>query len=171
MAGGLFADEADALLNTWEVSYFKSAGLRLFFLVPRAWTDRVLPLTISGAPPTTRVMVGRIELVTPQQRALLANIAAGGADDAHALSDAVQAWGQSGENRAKWHDLDTGKLSFAKAGITVPPSFRAYLALGRFRNALLLDAERRDGNANLAAFIKAFHLEGYEVPRYAALTR
>ena len=36
---GLFPDEADALLNTWEVSYFKSAGLRLFFMVPRAWTD------------------------------------------------------------------------------------------------------------------------------------
>jgi len=32
---GLFADEAEALLNTWELSYFKSAGLRLFFLVPR----------------------------------------------------------------------------------------------------------------------------------------
>ena len=33
---GLFLDEADALLNTWELSYFKSAGLRLFFMVPRA---------------------------------------------------------------------------------------------------------------------------------------
>ena len=28
-AEGLFPDEADALFNTWELSYFKSAGLRL----------------------------------------------------------------------------------------------------------------------------------------------
>ena len=171
VADGLFADEADALLNTWEISYFKSAGLRLFFLVPRAWTDRVLPLTVSGAPPTTRVMVGRIELVTPQQRALLANIAAGGTADAQALGQTVNVWGQSGENRAKWQDLYTGKLSLAKAGVALPATYRAYLELGRFRNALLLDAEHRDGNANLAAFIKAFGLEGYSVPWYATLTR
>ena len=68
---GLFADEADALLNTWEVSYFKSPGTRLFFLVPRAWTDHVLPLEISTPADVTRVMVGRIELVTPKTRAAL----------------------------------------------------------------------------------------------------
>ena len=38
---GLFDDEAEALLNTWELSYFKSPGLRLFFIVPRVWTDTV----------------------------------------------------------------------------------------------------------------------------------
>ena len=70
---GLFADEADALLNTWEVSYFKSPGLRLFFMVPRAWTDWHLPLDISVPCEVTRVMVGRLELVTPEQRALLQN--------------------------------------------------------------------------------------------------
>jgi hypothetical protein len=31
---GLFADEAEALLNTWELSYFKSAGLRVFYFAP-----------------------------------------------------------------------------------------------------------------------------------------
>src|SRR6185503_4601911 len=61
---GLFTDEAQALLNTWELSYFKSAGLRVFFLVPRAWTDFYLPLEQSLRADINRVMVGRIELIT-----------------------------------------------------------------------------------------------------------
>jgi len=73
---GLFADEAAALLSTWELSYFKSPGLRLFFMVPRAWTDAVLPLDLSVPADVTRVMIGRIELVTPEQRSLLGRLAA-----------------------------------------------------------------------------------------------
>lgn len=71
---GLYADEAAAVLNTWELSYFKSGGMRLFFLVPRAWTDHYLPLKISGTTDITRVMVGRIELVSPGQRETLARL-------------------------------------------------------------------------------------------------
>jgi hypothetical protein len=74
VAKGLFRDEADALLNTWQQSYFKNAGLRMFFLVDPSWTGRVLPLQISGEAEVTRVMIGRIELVTPKQRQLLAKI-------------------------------------------------------------------------------------------------
>src|SRR5207249_10544470 len=44
---GLFDDEAEAMLSTWEKSYFKSSGLRLFYVVPREWTDRYLPLKLS----------------------------------------------------------------------------------------------------------------------------
>ena len=73
---GLFADEAEALLGTWELSYFKSPGLRLFFTVPRPWTDSVLPLELSVPAEVTRVMVGRIELVTPEHRAVLRQLAA-----------------------------------------------------------------------------------------------
>jgi len=68
---GLFPKEAEAMLNTWEESYFRSRGLRLFYMVPRDWTDRHLPLKISGETKTVRAMVGRIELVTPEQRATL----------------------------------------------------------------------------------------------------
>jgi hypothetical protein len=71
IAEGLYPKEADAMLNTWEESYFQSRGLRLFYLVPREWTDRHLPLKISGETEVTRVMIGRIELVTPEQRATL----------------------------------------------------------------------------------------------------
>jgi hypothetical protein len=65
---GLYTDEATALLNTWEASYFKSGGLRLFFLVPRAWTDAVLPIDVSAPHELVRTMVGRVEIVTPRQR-------------------------------------------------------------------------------------------------------
>lgn len=74
VAAGLFDDEAAAMLNTWEVSYFRSPGMRLFFLVPRAWTDHYLPLTVSVPAEMVRVMVGRIELVTPHQRTLIQHI-------------------------------------------------------------------------------------------------
>jgi hypothetical protein len=72
---GLNGDEADALLNTWELSYFKSPGTRLFFLVPHAWTEHYLPLKTSLQVPISRVMVGRIDLVTPEHRKLLQQIA------------------------------------------------------------------------------------------------
>jgi hypothetical protein len=48
----------------------------LFFLVDPGWTNRVLPLRISGGATITRAMVGRIELVTPGQRELIGQIAA-----------------------------------------------------------------------------------------------
>lgn len=76
VAQGLFADEAAALLATWELSYFKSPGLRLFFLVPQSWTDEVLPLELSVPAELVRVMVGRIEIVTPEQRQLVRRLAA-----------------------------------------------------------------------------------------------
>jgi len=74
IAAGLYRDEAQALLNTWEVSYFKNPGLRAFYVWPRDEVDRVLPLTISPAADVTRVMVGRTELMTPRQRATIQRI-------------------------------------------------------------------------------------------------
>ncbi len=75
VADGLFEDEADALLRTWEASYFQQTGQRLFFLVPRAWTDAYLPLEFSVPSRIQRTMVGRIELVTPQQREAMKQLA------------------------------------------------------------------------------------------------
>ena len=165
VAAGLFGDEADALLNTWEISYFKSPGLRLFFLVPQAWTDAVLPLQISGVPPATRVMVGRIELVTPQQRALLAKMAAGPVPDPWSdfrqkLEAVTIGSGRAGE----WNALFDGRKTFAEVGFHPPGTYQDYLDLGRFRNALLLDEARRTRNETLNKFIKTFGLTGYKVP-------
>jgi hypothetical protein len=72
---GLFEDEAEALLTTWELSYFKSGGMRLFFLVPRAWTDYYLPLRLSVPSNVSRTMIGRLEIITPQQRQLMTRVA------------------------------------------------------------------------------------------------
>ncbi|MFZ4681859.1 MAG: hypothetical protein ACOYMS_05120 [Terrimicrobiaceae bacterium] len=77
VADGLFPKEAAAMLATWDKSYFQSSGLRLFYLVPRAWTDSHLPIKVSVESAVTRVMVGRIEIVTPDQRRLLSLLAGG----------------------------------------------------------------------------------------------
>ena len=60
---GLFADEAEAMLNTWQHSYFGKPGLRVLYIVPRAWTEHFLPLTISVPSRVNRVIVGRIDLL------------------------------------------------------------------------------------------------------------
>ncbi len=60
---GLFADEAEAMLNTWKHSYFEKAGQRVFYLVPRVWTEHFLPLEFSVPARVNRVLVGRIDLL------------------------------------------------------------------------------------------------------------
>ena len=164
VAEGLFEDEADALLNTWELSYFKSAGLRLFFLVPQPWTDAVLPLTVSGVPSVTRVMVGRIELVTPQQRELLGRLAAAPAMRANLDLNLNALDSPANRDYPLWNEVFAGRKTLAQAGVKVPAAYRAYLDLGRFRNALLLDEEGRHGSACLTEFIKEWNLAGYQVP-------
>jgi len=65
---GLYAKEARAMVNTWERSYFRTDGLRVVYLLPRRIVDQVIPLHIEPAPTSTvRVMVGRVEVLTPQR--------------------------------------------------------------------------------------------------------
>lgn len=62
---GLHADEAAAMINTWEHGYLHVPGLRFLYVLPRQEVDSVLPLTITPAPEAvTRVFVGRIEVLT-----------------------------------------------------------------------------------------------------------
>ena len=135
---GLFPDEAAAMLNTWEDSYFRSPGLRLFFLVPQAWTDQVLPLKLSMPADVTRTMVGRIEIVTPEQRKTLQRI--------------------SNLERPEPPRTLTS-LPLARA----PHNRRAYVDLGRFRHALLLDEARRRPTEALQAFIAKYGIRAHEV--------
>jgi hypothetical protein len=63
---GLYEAEAVAMVRTWDESWFTEPGLRVFYVLPQTWTDRVLPLALNPAPrETIRVMVGRAELITP----------------------------------------------------------------------------------------------------------
>lgn len=77
---GLFADEATAMLETWEEAYFKAPGRRVFFLVPRQWVDHYLPLDISVPAQIERVMVGRIELRDDRNYPRLGSLEAGVVD-------------------------------------------------------------------------------------------
>jgi hypothetical protein len=61
---GLNPDEAHAMLETWKDSWFEE-GSRVIYIVPRPFTDSMLPLSIKPTPASvTRVFVGRLELVT-----------------------------------------------------------------------------------------------------------
>jgi hypothetical protein len=64
---GLYPKEAAAMIKTWRDQWFED-GLRVFYVLPRATTDAVLPLHIEPAPEhLVRVLVGRLEILTPEQ--------------------------------------------------------------------------------------------------------
>jgi hypothetical protein len=63
---GLYPREAAAMVNTWKSSWFAEDGTRVLYVLPREWTDRTLPMTLTPVPrELTRVMVGRAEVFTP----------------------------------------------------------------------------------------------------------
>lgn len=65
---GLTRAEARSMVETWWTSYFSTPGLRVFWVVPRSATDRILPLEPSPAPASiVRVLVGRSEVLRPRQ--------------------------------------------------------------------------------------------------------
>lgn len=70
IGAGLYADEAHAMIDTWERSWLHHQGLRVLYIVPREWTDELLPLQITPRPTVLeRVLVGRIEVLTPEVEA------------------------------------------------------------------------------------------------------
>ena len=70
-AAGLYEKEAKAMVNTWSDAWFGEEGTRLIYLVPRAKTDELLPLTINPKPTeVVRVLVGRHDFLTPEQEAI-----------------------------------------------------------------------------------------------------
>lgn len=53
------------MVDTWRDSWFEE-GTRLFYIVPPAMVDTILPLTIEPKPAqVARVFVGRVEVFTP----------------------------------------------------------------------------------------------------------
>lgn len=63
VAQGLFQKEAEAMLATWNESYFEKAGRRIFYIVPLEWLDYHLPVKIGIPHILTRVFIGRIDLI------------------------------------------------------------------------------------------------------------
>jgi len=59
---GLYQEEARAMIETWQDTWFED-GLRLFYVLPDAFVDEVLPMTTAPkARARVRVLVGRMEL-------------------------------------------------------------------------------------------------------------
>jgi hypothetical protein len=90
---GLYEREARAMVETWKDQWFAESGTRVLYVLPRAWTDRNLPLEISPAPhKVVRVMVGRSEVITPtQERELERHILSYATGDAIAKQRATEA--------------------------------------------------------------------------------
>jgi len=71
---GLFSDEALAMVHTWQKSYFTTPGLRVLYVLPREWTDRLLPLSLTPEPrELVRTLVGRVEILTQKEEQGLLN--------------------------------------------------------------------------------------------------
>lgn len=69
VADGLYPREAKAMTATWRDHWFED-GLRVFYLLPRAEIDALLPLSINPSPTEyERTIVGRIEVITPELEA------------------------------------------------------------------------------------------------------
>jgi hypothetical protein len=86
---GLYPREAKAMVETWRDDWFND-GTRVFYVVPAADVDAILPLTISPKPASVvRAFVGRMEVITPQGEADVARALA--ANDAPVL-DAYGRW-------------------------------------------------------------------------------
>ncbi len=63
--GGLYPKEAQAMMDTWQDSWFEK-GTRIIYVLPQRPVDALLPLTITPAPAElTRAFVGRIEILSP----------------------------------------------------------------------------------------------------------
>jgi hypothetical protein len=75
---GLFPKEAAAMIETWRDSWFEE-GMRIFYLVPRAKVDVVLPIRIEPKPQALeRVFVGRVEVLSPAMRQAIQTALAAG---------------------------------------------------------------------------------------------
>jgi hypothetical protein len=71
----LYEKEARAMVKTWRSSWFGEEGTRLFYMLPRTVTDELLPLDINPLPDeVVRVMVGRLEIMRPEDESRVAAI-------------------------------------------------------------------------------------------------
>lgn len=65
-SNGLTKAEAQAMIDTWNHTWFAEPGQRVFTIVDRTWVDSVLPLGITPEPKKIeRVFVARFEILSP----------------------------------------------------------------------------------------------------------
>ena len=91
-AAGLYEKEALAMVNTWRSSWFGENGTRLLYLVPGKLTDKLLPLAVDPAPDErVRVLVGRLETLTPEDCQRLVHALASSVPDEEPVAGAIKA--------------------------------------------------------------------------------
>lgn len=91
VAEGLYEKEAAAMVKTWTDSWFEE-GLRVLYVLPRAATDAILPLKIDPKPrELVRVLVGRLEILTPEREREIETLAARLGSEDPAVRDAATA--------------------------------------------------------------------------------
>jgi hypothetical protein len=96
-AEGLYDDEVRAMTDTWRDDWFED-GLRVLWLYTAAETEAVLPLEVSPAPKeVVRVLVGRTELVTPEQAAEALDIWTTSPDEDAARAALTDRFGRFGD--------------------------------------------------------------------------
>jgi hypothetical protein len=72
---GLTKAEAQAMIDTWNHTWFAEPGQRVFTIVDRTWVDSVLPLGITPEPKKIeRVFVARYEILSPETEQKLADV-------------------------------------------------------------------------------------------------
>ena len=128
---GLFPKEAAAMVETWRDSWFEE-GMRVFYILPRAAVDEVIPLKITPAPAAlARVFVGRVEVLSPGVAETLRAALASG--DTSALA-----------RFSRFLDPFVARIG-QRSGVVIAPAARAYLertraALSRNRVAPCTEA-------------------------------
>jgi len=155
---GLFEDEAVAMLKTWDLSYFQSTGTRLFFTLPREWTDEVLPMEVSQPAQIERVMIGRIEMLNNRQRELLSIINHGPTSNPDWFWLKIKSQDQLDTLDAELGEVANGTREASEVSLKVPADYAAYLQLGRFRDSIVANASTATGNEQIRKFTVNYRL-------------
>ena len=100
-------------------------------------------------------MVGRIELVSDEQRDLLEKLRKSIISDGR--------WVEELRNSPARDRFLAGRSDFGDLGIPVPADYQLYLKMGRFRNALVTAEEARQPSPNLTKFINVYGLHPFRI--------
>jgi hypothetical protein len=77
--------------------------------------------------------------------------------------DSESDWFKNPNNLRRWNDVMRGRAPYRELGLPVPELYTAYLKLGRFRNALILDEQKRRPTPELKEYITKNLFDAYEV--------
>jgi hypothetical protein len=119
---GLYAKEAEAMINTWRDTWFEE-GTRVLYIVPKPTVEAMLPLTIAPAPQaTSRVFVGRMDVITSEHIADVRRAIA--RNDRAALARHGRLLGVIGERIL---DMTPGADEQARLEALLKTTFQAYV--------------------------------------------